>query len=231
MMNFNAIAADRLLSRKTNSVSRDKGRNQIIITETISQYGVHEKADTKVNEVIREETYYFFFPDNDSVNVNELLVKSRDAATAMFIGLTYDGNTIAVPAAPAPAPEKVVVEEPVVEEAPAKPKAKTVKKRAAKKAVAKKAVKKAEPAPEVEEEIDLDLDLDEPVVEEAPVVVLFDKGDRTHRAKVSPILVKVLGDDWKSDDANKLKVSKLLVALHGKADIAKLEQKITKALS
>lgn len=233
MLNVDALAAENALTRKTQSVTRDKARGQLIIVESVAQTA---KTDQGIVP-IREEIHYYIAPEE--MCPNEALTNAKRTATLAYLGMV-DKETATTNVTPIRKVEKaeavgeVKTADPVTETvddqvdevkeeiatkdqetAPVKKasrKKATRKKAATKKATAKKVVKKQEPEPEPE--IDIDLDDVETETEELKVVT-FDKTERTHRALLSPVIAEVLGNDWKSDDNNKRKVSGLLTSLNG----------------
>lgn len=208
-----ALAFKNDLCRRTQSVTRDSKRGQLIVVEEIRKNG---KDDS-----YRSEVYYYFAEEVETERVNEVIDLAKEVATYKFMGLAVDS---------VPAPKLAVVTdlaEPAEQKAEdakelakkAKAKAAAVK-RAAKKdaatAVANHAATKA-----VEPEAVYEAPVEETV---APVTVevkpiMFNKTEREHRSFLSPIIAAALGKDWKKDEENMAKVSELIGSIQGKVAV------------
>ena len=206
-MNAFKLAAERNLSTKTMSVTRDSKRDQLIVVEEVSQ--------PTGPETYRSSIFYFIYDDVPTSDVNELLALSKSGAILAFLGLATVETSQEKPDIDAPASGAVA--EPVAEDE-AKPKKK------AKKAVSKKPAKKPAPLkvaktpePEPEPEVDLDglMDDDTEDEPEPDTTIMYSRTDRSHATNLKPILIKKLGDDWKKDAAKASKVRELIKEISG----------------
>lgn len=210
MKSADKIAFENDLCRRTQSVTRDTKRSQLIIVEEIRKNGKDESY--------RSEVYYHFADDVDNTKVNEVIDVAKAIATFKFMGMTdyadFGVKEVVVPAKDMSEPAPQTDED--AKELAKKAKAKV----AAAKRVAKKAI--ADNAAAIKSKVqEPEAVYVAPVEEVAPVTVevkpvMFDKAEREHRSYLSPIIAAALGKDWKKDDENMSKVSELIGTLQGK---------------
>lgn len=145
----------------------------------------------------RTELYYYFYTKDE--DRNSAMKDALKQATFEFLGLTQESTEVSEPAEPA----------------------KPAKKKPTKKAATKKAATKKKPEPVVEEPSDdLDgFDLEDAIEAEPEATVNYDKTLKDHAAVFSPVIVEVLGEDWKKDESAKTKVRKTIAVIHGKEPV------------
>lgn len=215
------LAFENKLSRKTLSVTRDSKRDQVIVVEQVS---VGSEA------TLRTETYYRIYPDQETVELNDMIQDAKDYATRQFMGV--ETLTEAVPQCDSVTPKSITDAPTKQETEKAERVAKKVatKKAPAKKAATKKAAKKAveaTPAPAVKaEEPFSDDDLGAMSDAEPKAEILYNKGNREHASQLKPILLKSLGQDWKTDTAKMSLARALISKLNGSVGVTDVEGEV-----